>query len=504
MPAVTESGVDQAEPDAESEEVEIVSTDDATSAAAASMVAVERIPAVQTRSAHLDALKTKFIDLWIDSAKNDIGDASPLIAQCQDSGKLEDHLRHAFHAAGSTLETYWRGWHKWVVYCHANDHPPGHGSIVRVADFLVLVLEGDWSSASRGSISAIVRGMDFAARRLMMPEMTWTMKSPIIQGYLKESAPTSHTEAPPFPACAVGILERLILKDKLEPSGVLVVGFFLLCIYAGLRYSDAMNTKPTDLFVSGWILRGFSWRVKPDKTGMPFACLLCGFYGKFPKLGWGHKWLQALDVWLLSLPSEERSSVDFLLPAMDKDGNCKGEFMPAPCAVTRLRKILVEYGAIDADRILEYTSHSAKDTLLAWGKQIDASKDWCQAQGHHRVATGSSQCVSHYSRDDVIDALRLQELLIRSIRRGWRPSCAQQRGAKPPLPEKPTSHCVEPEEQEFVEGFRKNSEFDPVVPEARPGACESSEKQGNAAKIKSYARLAAAGFLKEKQMSHVV
>ena len=140
-------------------------------------------------------------------------------------------------------------------------------------------------------------------------------------------------------------------------------------------------------------------------------------------------------IWLNSLPAEVASSVDFLLPGISPEGlplHEPGELAPA---TLRFRRLLVAWNVCSAEDALSYTSHSCKTTLLSFAKQLDLNKSWSASQGHHRQPVAQGTAVPLYSRDDVIDALRLQCQIVCHLGRGWRPCMVQRRGAQPPLAE---------------------------------------------------------------------
>ena len=235
------------------------------------------------------------------------------------------------------------------------------------------------SGGTAGSIKTMVKGISFAATRLDLPCLQASIKSPIVEGFMTDPSPKTIREAPPLPSLAVYEMERAILKPGRSLMGILTLGFALLCVYASLRFSDAQSVKPSSLFLSGWTLRGFAWKVKPDSACMPFACYVAGMLGEFPRHGWAHRWLLALDEWITRLPETERSKVDFLLPSPDSNGYPGCKQMPIEGFASRLRGILLKRKAVSLDRVLEYTTHSLKDTMLAWAKQFGANKDWAQS-----------------------------------------------------------------------------------------------------------------------------
>ena len=113
-----------------------------------------------------------------------------------------------------------------------------------------------------------------------------------------------------------------------------------------------------------------------------------------------------------------------------------------------------------------YTAHSAKATVISWGRQLDLDDTDLAKQGHHKVALG--HCAGLYGRDDVFKALKVQASVLTALRQGWVPMRAQRRGAAQPLDEPPLQHKLRPlHEREFEAGFR--SHFKPQLPGAALG-----------------------------------
>ena len=123
-----------------------------------------------------------------------------------------------------------------------------------------------------------------------------------------------------------------------------------------------------------------------------------------------------LSDWMASLDQAVAGQVDFLLPWFCVHGS---EVRPQPlsycAAVLRLRRLLDRFAVPDSNA---YAMHSAKATLLSWATQVPgtvADSDRAKQGGHKESNTHSVQL---YGRDDVFGALRLQEHLLRSLRKG--------------------------------------------------------------------------------------
>ena len=380
---------------------------------------------------------------WCVSITSCCAAESEILLSCGGSRHAEAHLRQAFFGASSTLRRHWYGWDLWVNFSRCNSWSAGAPHLHQFLDFLWLVKQAN--EEERGSIldrslAGIVDAVAFAGRRAQIPALVSLMKGPAVQGYVADKAPSEKKEAPALPACALWRMEYALITDELSFADSLLVGYFLLCTWAGLRFGDGLRCRPSSLHCRGLVLRGVCWQTKTTGTSnghkaMPWACLACGAIGSTSQWGWAHKYLQHLHNWLNSLPAEVASSVDFLLPGISPEGlplHEPGELAPA---TLRFRRLLVAWNVCSAEDALSYTSHSCKTTLLSFAKQLDLNKSWSASQGHHRQPVAQGTAVPLYSRDDVIDALRLQCQIVCHLGRGWRPCMVQRRGAQPPLAE---------------------------------------------------------------------
>ena len=120
-------------------------------------------------------------------------------------------------------------------------------------------------------------------------------------------------------------------------------------------------------------------------------------------------------------------------------------------ALARLRYATALPWKSSTQQSIQWTAHSMKSTLLAWGAQLIAegkvTPEERMLQGHHRQ--GTSKSLRIYSRDDVHGQLSFQQKVIDFVRRGGRFRTAQHRGAQHPMDEPPIQ----------AEFFRKESLF---------------------------------------------
>lgn len=409
------------------------------------------------------ALRVKHALFWQNVVQS-LGQDSAL------AGRTGQHIRAPFAClAPSTLARHMSGWNKWVGHCAEVGARPGAGDPLVLADFCALLSPEDPECvggvcSGAAAVKSCLNALRFVARRAAAHGIARAVADPSVAGYEKLCAPTSERkEAAPLCLTAVAALEELFERKNVPCGYLLLAGFMLACIWGSLRFSDGACTSPASLSVQGWVLRGSAWRTKVCRRGTPFGVIGIGLFGEFPSWGWVHKWLCTLNQWAGSVPTPERGAIDFLLPHFSKDGNTVAA---DPCsysvAVLRLRCLLESLGVPNAG---SYTAHSAKATVLSWGRQLDLADPDLAKQGHHKVALG--HCAGLYGRDDVFQALKVQAQVLTSLRKGWTPMSAQRRGAEQPLQEPVLERMLAPvHKDEFAAGFR--SLFQPALPlEAR-------------------------------------
>lgn len=381
-------------------------------------------------------------DVW-SSCKNFSVVIKCLGADCEEA-QAKKHLVSAFASASGTLRRHRFGWETWMAHARAHDWHVADGNLLHFSDFCLLLVEGAEEGCKRlPSAETVIEAVGFAARRGHLQEVATMLQSPVISGYKKNKAPRERNEAAPFSACALFAMEEALLQGRFDLHDSLLLGFALLCAWAGLRFGDGQRTKPGSLSLQGYLLFGSCWKTKSCDRGQPFACMVCGMTRSEGKPGWGHIWLGLLQEWLASIDNDDRQRVDYLLPGRGQGNKVLSQPCSYWCFATRLRQLLLELECVDADKVTSYRPHGLKCTFIAWSLQAPVSevipkqvpKDWAAAQGHHR-GSAKAQQAALYSRNDVWDALLLQQTVLEALRDGWRPRTSQMRGGAPNLVEK--------------------------------------------------------------------
>lgn len=215
---------------------------------------------------------------------------------------------------------------------------------------------------------------------------------------------------------------------------ILILGFFLTLVWSGLRFSDLQRSQLHTWQLDATSLRGLTWRSKTCSTSTPFGIRLQGWLSKG---SWTrvHKYLSTLDQLHADSNPEE---IDFALPSFGDQASPPApmQAMPYAEALYMLRYYMqlpwkqqkVDIGLAGSS----YTLHGLKATLLSYAVQLNLPEEDRRVHGKHRPA---NQSVSLYGRDDIAGSLRLQDAIIDSVNKQWRPCTPLARGGQTPLPE---------------------------------------------------------------------
>ena len=169
------------------------------------------------------------------------------------------------------------------------------------------------------------------------------------------------------------------------------------------------------------VLRGVCYATKVTRQGMPWAICAFGLVNRPPQWGWAHIWLKKYAAWLNSLPSAERSAVDFLMPDFVRLPSGKYTIYARPVpyykALSLYRRALRQYNpragravCLTPQAAAEYTLH-IKVFTTALAAQLNLSSEERSSLGHHRTDSAQNS-VRLYSRDDVWLALKAQLAII--------------------------------------------------------------------------------------------
>ena len=126
-----------------------------------------------------------------------------------------------------------------------------------------------------GSISAIkaVRWMTKVSDIQCLQDIVY---GSMVSSYLRSKIPRERKEAVPLALYIVLQWERRILQTGCSVRDVILLGVFLVGLYASLRFSDLQRVKWSSIVFDYRTIRGSCWRTKTSATGQPFGLLGCG------------------------------------------------------------------------------------------------------------------------------------------------------------------------------------------------------------------------------------
>ncbi len=243
-------------------------------------------------------------------------------------------------------------------------HPPvACRSSIAAASF------GFWIRDDRGrdrkrSALPVLNSMNFAAQVLSLSVLQENLATPLIKNLREgdEWSRRQEAEAIPLPLFVLRNLEAALLKNG---EDTLCLAALLLMLWARLRFSDIQRIDLGSVVAVDNSIRGFCWRTKSRKRGMPWACLRCGILGR--------DWAGAV-VAEASTASECSSKQDYFLPRYSKP-------MTYTTALANFRRCIVVHGQAHL-----FALHSLKATVLYWANLLAVSEVERAAQSHHKSA----------------------------------------------------------------------------------------------------------------------
>ena len=201
------------------------------------------------------------------------------------SGKADMHLAKMVDSyAPSTLAAYLSKWRHWIRFASACDANPYDPSIALLLDFL--------ASNSRGKLQTAttwIKSLRFISRKAQLDSLRSALHSDLVSAYGRSGSIVERRESAPLPLSFVIFLERRVLDTSLSPQQRIIAGAFLLCIFASLRFSDALWCPPGRLSITGECLLGVCLKTKTTRRAMPFGAIAGGFLHRGAQ-GWAHAW----------------------------------------------------------------------------------------------------------------------------------------------------------------------------------------------------------------------
>ena len=328
-------------------------------------------------------------------------------------------------------------------------------SSVQLADALVVLSLARGADPEAGVHSATaIKAIRWVRRNLEVHclEISYSL---LISSFLKSKIPRERKEAVPLSLYVVMHFERRILMQDCTEAEVLLLGSFLVLVWASLRFMDGQRVHFCSLSFDGSSLRGSCYQTKTSSHGQPFGLMCQGFlsHGSFT---WTYKFLRALDAAIINHTTMHPSVPlpSSLLLALGADGKPLLPLQPMSyaSALKHLRHMISlpwkkSRPYFDELSRLNFTVHSLKTTMLSWFGQlpgVDSVEK--HAQGHHRMSSAQL-----YSREDIIPALRGQQKLREAVLQGTRFMIPLHRGAQHPMPEPPVQ----------LESFNKSASLEP-------------------------------------------
>ena len=372
---------------------------------------------------------------WLSDLILQIGTSSQIFVEFGNQPTYGTVIRQLLsHVGPSTLDLYSRSVNSMVIWMKQFGTSWSDLTLQQMVSIIHFAQE-----AARSDVQAVriqppqlLRGLRWLAKTALMQQLMDILNNYLMGSFLKgPGKPKDRKEAVPVPFSVLVQWEMAILSEDTSDWLILLLGGFLLAVWASLRFADLQRTELSSLSLAQSALRGTCRLMKRTRSGQPFGIFLPGFLAMNPHQCWVVKWLRVLQrAYHRSLPFRP----DFVIPTLN---NYVDPSFSAPLSYTAALKALRWASqtpwakpALSPASAHNLTLHSLKVTLLSAAAQLRLPAQARQLQGHH---LGGS--VQLYSRDDTVDALWLQRQISLETRQGWRPMRPLQRGGQQPAPE---------------------------------------------------------------------
>ena len=296
----------------------------------------------------------------------------------------------------------------YLVWCRKNDiQAPTNITEEKVYKYVCHLRD---IKASPTSIRSFLEALRFAEHTVGLHGVTSAISSRVkgcSSSHWKTKRPLK--QAPPLSVADVYLLECIVINSS-DSMSVTAAGYFLFCIYACCRFSDAMRLHSISLdIVEGTPFGFLEAQTRFHKVGntderrtafLPMVALSWGLHQK----SWA-------EVWFKSIVDSGLYTRDFVLPAPLRSGGWSDRPLTSGEASQWLRELLKSSNSNTAD---SYTVHGLKATGLSWCSKHGVSLEHRRLLGHHMDGKGVSALT--YSRDALAGPLQSYASVVEDIR----------------------------------------------------------------------------------------
>ena len=344
------------------------------------------------------------------------------------STKADMHLAKMVDSyAPSTLAAYLSKWRHWIRFASACEANPYNPSIALLLDFLATHSRGQLRTATTW-----IKSLRFISRKAHLDALRLSLHSEFVSAYGRSGSIIERRESAPLPPSFVIFLERRILDTSLSAQQRIIAGSFLLCIFASLRFSDALWCPPGRLSITGECGLGVCMKTKTTRRAMPFGALAGGFLHRGAQ-GWAHAWLHLVQVALQATAMlHPNFTPDFLLARLLSPyflRPCRG-LRALCCYASSFPFAMRRHSHLLGPRLIYWEFTPSKLHYSVTVGNFLIREDLQRQQGHHRSSLAGMSDL--YGRDDVAAPLEFQRQVVAAVLEGFRPRRPRLRGGLPP------------------------------------------------------------------------
>ena len=325
--------------------------------------------------------------------------------------------------AFSTIKGHVRAWERLEQF--AKDHglveqlyPPSMELVLKYA------LHLDKEGCGPSVIPSVRCSISWICRRLVMttPDLTSSYLK-TLEARIFEERGEEIRKAKPYPMDLVSALEVTVVKyAKHETRQALsyVAWLVLIMIYASLRFSDLLHTKPDTLEFKGGSMFGSCWRTKVERKrrGTKFAVPNVSISGA--------EWLKTGKEVFDEMAPEKR---DFMIFDVNPWSDLRDAPMDYARCASVVEKVLIiawtswkkqHPGCLEID-LTDFRLHSGRVTMIDAGSHADVADKAQMAQANWM----SAEMPMEYTRQNKMIAISMVHDIVKKVKKGWRPGSAE-------------------------------------------------------------------------------
>ena len=228
----------------------------------------------QTSLQNWDQAKLHF-QQWLSDLILQIGTSSQIFVEFGNQPTFGTVIRQLLsHVGPSTLDLYSRSVNSMIIWMKQFGTSWSDLTLQQMVSIIHFAQE-----AARSDVQAVriqppqlLRGLRWLAKTALMQQLMDILNNYLMGSFLKgPGKPKDRKEAVPVPFSVLVQWEMAILSEDTSDWLILLLGGFLLAVWASLRFADLQRTELSSLSLAQSALRGTCRLTKTTRSGQPWT-----------------------------------------------------------------------------------------------------------------------------------------------------------------------------------------------------------------------------------------